>query len=123
MAKLAELIIQIRTYVADARQIDRQPELLPEAMRRVKQLALERLLINIGEATTRIPASEKNRFPDVPWRDIAAFRNVLVHNYEGLNIQIIRDIFDSDKLDGLLQAMEGMNPEVEQVRRARSPGT
>ena len=118
MAKLMVTILQIRSFIDEARHIDQQPELLPDEMQRIKQLALERLLINLGEATTRIPESEKNKFPDVPWRDISAFRNVLVHDYEGINATIIRDILDSDKLNIMLDAVNQLNPDIEQVRRS-----
>lgn len=37
----------------------------------------------IGEAATRIPADVRNAFPMVPWRQIVALRNRLIHGYLG----------------------------------------
>ena len=33
-------------------------------------------------------------YPDVPWRDVAAFRNVLAHAYLGINLEIVWEIVD-----------------------------
>ena len=41
----------------------------------------------IGEATRGISQSTKDRYPDVPWAQINALRNILVHEYFGLNMQ------------------------------------
>jgi uncharacterized protein with HEPN domain len=33
-------------------------------------------------------------YPDIPWRDVAAFRNVLAHAYLGINLNIVWEIVD-----------------------------
>lgn len=33
-----------------------------------------------SEATQRLPDSKKSRYPDIPWRQICGFRNILVHD-------------------------------------------
>lgn len=35
----------------------------------------------IGEAASRLPKEFTNRFPEIPWVDIIAFRNIAVHEY------------------------------------------
>ena len=35
----------------------------------------------IGEAIKQIPEEIKNRYPDIPWKKAAGFRDVLIHNY------------------------------------------
>jgi len=42
-----------------------------------------RNLQTLSEATQLLPPEEKARYPEVPWRDISGFRNILVHNYLG----------------------------------------
>lgn len=37
-----------------------------------------------GEAATRVSAEFRARNPDVPWKRIIAFRNVLIHAYDRL---------------------------------------
>ena len=45
------------------------------------RLALERALEIIGEAARRVSPRARARLPEVPWRGIIGFRNVLAHEY------------------------------------------
>jgi len=42
-----------------------------------------RNLQTMSEATQLLPDEKKAVFPDIPWREISGFRNLLVHNYLG----------------------------------------
>ena len=42
-----------------------------------------RNLHTLSEATQKLPDSQKSKYPEIPWRDISGFRNILVHNYLG----------------------------------------
>lgn len=42
-----------------------------------------RNLQTLCEATQQLPDALKAEQPDVPWREISGFRNILVHNYLG----------------------------------------
>ena len=42
-----------------------------------------RNLQTLSEATQLLPDELKARYPDIPWREISGFRNILVHNYLG----------------------------------------
>lgn len=44
--------------------------------------ALERCIELIGEAATRLPAEWRGEHAEIPWRQIIAMRNVLVHAYD-----------------------------------------
>lgn len=44
--------------------------------------ATERLIQNIGEATIHLPEDIKNKYSDIPWKDIAGMRHILVHGYD-----------------------------------------
>ena len=46
----------------------------------------------IGEAVSRIPDSFKTRYKEVDWRIIKDFRNVMVHDYFGIDNNIVWDI-------------------------------
>ena len=46
-------------------------------------------LMIIGEAANRIPADLRTRYPDVPWRDLAALRNRIVHDYQGVDLELV----------------------------------
>ena len=46
----------------------------------------------IGEASSRISALIKADYPSVPWRLMKDFRNVLSHEYFGVNEEVVLDI-------------------------------
>lgn len=37
----------------------------------------------------RVSDDLKGRYPEVPWRDIAAFRNVVVHDYLSIELSLV----------------------------------
>jgi len=39
----------------------------------------------IGEAVKRIPDDYRNQHPSIPWNLMAGFRDVLIHDYEGVD--------------------------------------
>jgi uncharacterized protein with HEPN domain len=51
--------------------------------------AVAKALENIGEAVKQIPAAVRHKYPDVPWRDMAGMRDVLVHDYFGVDAAIV----------------------------------
>ena len=43
----------------------------------------------IGEASKLIPANIRNKYPDVPWSEMAGIRNILIHEYFGVDTKIL----------------------------------
>lgn len=54
--------------------------------------AVIRNLEIIGEATKKIPENVRSKYPDVDWKKIAGLRDILIHEYFGIDIEIIWDI-------------------------------
>jgi len=54
--------------------------------------AVLRNLEIIGEAVKHIPDELKEKYPDVKWRKITGFRDVVAHNYFGVSDEIVWDI-------------------------------
>ena len=50
----------------------------------------------IGEATKNIPDFVRNRYPDIPWKDMAGMRDRLIHGYFGIDYFIVWNSIDSD---------------------------
>lgn len=50
----------------------------------------------IGEASSSVPAEIRERYPQIPWAKMRAMRNILVHRYFGLNLQILWDTVQQD---------------------------
>ena len=50
----------------------------------------------IGEAVGKLPQSLKERRSDVEWQDIRDFRNLLIHEYFGVDLEIIWKIIKDD---------------------------
>ena len=53
-----------------------------------KAAALQKLAV-IGEAAARLPQEFRERYPEVEWRDIVAFRNIAVHAYFSVQWDIV----------------------------------
>ena len=51
--------------------------------------AVTRNLEIIGEAAKNIPAAIKKQYPDIPWKNIIAMRNIISHEYFGISKEII----------------------------------
>lgn len=51
-------------------------------------------LIVIGEATKRLSANLRECYPVVPWKQMAGLRDIIVHEYDDVNLEIIRDVVE-----------------------------
>jgi uncharacterized protein with HEPN domain len=60
------------------------------------QDAVLRNLQTMAESTQRISDDLKAAHPEIEWSRIAAFRNVLVHDYLGVDIERVWDITQRD---------------------------
>ena len=49
--------------------------------------AVIRAIEIIGEAVKNIPDDVKDKYPEIPWRDMAGMRNKLIHAYFGVDIK------------------------------------
>jgi len=56
------------------------------------QLVIDAVVRNlevIGEAANHVPAGIQQRYPDLPWVEMRGIRNLLIHEYFGISIEIV----------------------------------
>lgn len=68
--------------------------------------AIERNLQIIGEAANHLPAEITDAHPEIAWPQIRGFRNILVHQYFGVDPEVVRDVVETH-LPPLAEALRG----------------
>ena len=53
-------------------------------------------LVQIGELSAKISKEFRETHNDIPWHKIRGLRNKIVHDYEGVRLEIIWDIIKTD---------------------------
>jgi uncharacterized protein with HEPN domain len=96
---MLECIDRIARYTVDDPSKFFQSELVQDAVVRNLQ--------TLAESSQRLSESAKNTQPNIDWRAIAGFRNVLAHDYLGLDLQTIWLVIEQD-LPQLKKALEAM---------------
>jgi uncharacterized protein with HEPN domain len=74
---------------------------------RMRTLALTRCIEIIGEAASTVSQEYRSSHLELPWRDITAMRNRLIHAYFSVNMTILIDTAHND-LPPLIAALETM---------------
>jgi len=75
-----------------------------EADERTVDAVLRNLEV-IGEAARQIPREVKAAHPDLPWTEMQTMRNIVIHEYHGVNLQIIWQTVKED-LPALVPLLE-----------------
>ena len=71
------------------------------------QDAVVRNLQTLAESTQRLSDEIKATRPEVPWLEIAGFRNVVVHEYLAVDLETVWSVVEMD-LSPLCEAIEAM---------------
>ncbi len=85
---LIDIAIAIQQTLLYAQDIDRNN--LQENDE--KQAAILYRLIIIGEATKRLSDKFREQYPMIPWRQMAGLRDVVIHDYDELDFDILWNV-------------------------------
>lgn len=78
-----------RTFVEDVAREDRKND-------RRTRYALQRTFEIIGEATKNLDDDLRVEYDDVPWDEMAGMRDVIVHKYFAVNLEVIWQTIHDD---------------------------
>lgn len=86
---ILDAIIEIESYIGELEFTD----FINNSMLRfacIKQIEI------IGEASNYITQETKNKFSEIEWGQIVGMRNVLVHEYFGVDVNLVWEVIKND---------------------------
>ena len=81
---------------------------------RLRQDTVVRKLEVIGEAVKGISDATRTRCPEIPWRLIAAMRDKMIHEYFGVNLELVWVVVERD-LPALKRAIAALLDQANQT--------
>lgn len=90
------------------RYVARRPRVAFEGDEQAFDAVLKNLEV-IGEAAKRLPTDVKDAHPEIAWRDISGLRDIIVHGYFGLDLDIVWDVVEN-RVPELLVLLRNLEP-------------
>jgi uncharacterized protein with HEPN domain len=108
LAHILECADRIERYLGQDREAFLRDTMVQDAVIRNFEV--------IGEAAKRIPEQFRAVHAAIPWRLMAGFRDVLIHDYEGVDLERVWRIAQED-LPAVKTAIARILPSLEQLER------
>lgn len=105
LSNIKECIERIESYTVDGKEAFMQTTITQDAVIRNFEI--------IGEATKRLSSELRANYPDVPWQQVAGFRDVLIHDYLKVNLNRVWGVIEQNlpelkaTVEAILQNLEG----------------
>lgn len=90
---------KIRAYTAGGHDVFMRDSLIQDEVIRNFEI--------IGEATKQLSDDLKRKHPEIPWADIARFRDFLIHHYMGVNLKRVWEVIET-RLPALSKAVDDL---------------
>lgn len=88
LSNIKECIERIESYTSEGREAFMQTPMIQDAVIRNFEI--------IGEATKRLSAELRISYPKIQWQQIAGFRDVLIHDYLKVNLNLIWGVVEKN---------------------------
>ena len=108
LAHILECADWIEKYIKDGEDAFRRERIIQDAVIRNFEV--------IGEAAKRVSDEHRAQHTEIPWKLMAGFRDVLIHGYEGVDLQRVW-LAASQDLPRVAQVLRQILPPLEQLER------
>ncbi len=104
LTHILECLERIEKYTTDGREAFMESTLIQDGVLRNLQ--------TLSESTQRLSDVIKQKHTEVDWRGLSGFRNVLVHDYLGVDLNTVWQLVE-DRLPALRLSMQAIQAELE----------
>ena len=91
LSNIQECIERIEEYTKGSKEEFMQTKMIQDAVIRNFEI--------IGEATKRLSPELRSKYSDVPWQQMAGLRDVLIHDYLKVNLNLVWQIIEQNLSD------------------------
>jgi len=88
LQNILECIVKIETYTNSGKEVFMSSDLIQDAV--IRNLEI------VGEATKRVSQGIKEQHQEIPWRQMAGLRDVLIHDYMGISLKIVWNVVQNE---------------------------
>ncbi|MEN6326226.1 MAG: DUF86 domain-containing protein [Syntrophomonas sp.] len=81
---ILESTIKIAEYTDSGKHVFMNSPIIQDAV--IRNLEI------IGEATKKLSGDYRDQHPEIPWKQMAAMRDVLIHDYMGIDFNIVWNV-------------------------------
>jgi uncharacterized protein with HEPN domain len=88
LSNIQESIDRIEEYTQSGKEVFMQTKMIQDAVIRNFEI--------IGEATKKLSPDLRSKYADIPWQQMAGLRDVLIHDYLKVNLNLVWQIIEQN---------------------------